>query len=77
MPYNFDKKIETKHFTVQVDTGAQYGYFEHNTLGEDCAGGLWFNDQHLYDYDGVFAIPTEVAEALTAWGYIVSKDCLA
>jgi hypothetical protein len=42
MAYTFDKKFDDGTFTVEVDTEAKYGHFEHNIHGEDRDGGLWF-----------------------------------
>ena len=64
-------QVNTKRFSIEV-SGTR-GYFEHHTKGEDCAGGLWFNTvRELVDYDGVFELPPEVIEALTAKGYNMS-----
>lgn len=73
--YNFDVKLTTKNFTVEIDTRANYGYFEHDELGDECGGGLWFADGELTDYDGVFALPSEVASILRQHGYRVDADC--
>lgn len=85
MTYNFDTKLNTKNFTVEIDTQANYGYFEHNTKGDECGGGLWFQavpmseaglekKVELIDYDGVFALPKEVITVLRTAGYIVDED---
>lgn len=87
MNYNFDVKIETEHFTVQVDTAAKYGYFEHNQLGDTCGGGLWFDKTdisgpsgitclELSDCDGVIELPKEVCQALASdvYGFIVPSE---
>ena len=50
-------------------------YFEHNGLGEDRAGGLWFDGATLDDYDGVFALPREVGRALIQLGITVDESC--
>lgn len=86
---NFDVKLETSKFSVQVDTAAHYGYFEHNTLGDECGGGLWFDPQMsgspdgieidtgkltLSDYDGAGELPMEVITALRGHGFVVDKD---
>lgn len=83
--YNFDTKLNTKNFTVEIDTQANYGYFEHNELGDECGGGLWFQvvpmseaglekKVELIDYDGVFALPKEVITVLRTAGYILDED---
>ena len=39
---NYDKKTEIKEFDVDVSAMKQRGYFEHNKLGDELAGTLWF-----------------------------------
>jgi hypothetical protein len=64
------KTLNTEHFTIGIHKGGLHGWFEHNTLGDECGGGLWFDpDGTLYDYDGVYRIPLEVLEALKANGF--------
>jgi len=63
---NYDLDISTKDFEIKVDTVKQYGFFEHNELGDQCGGGLWFEGNELTDYDGVYALPVQVYEALCA-----------
>lgn len=79
MAYNFDVKLETTNFVIEIDTAARYGYFEHKNLGEDRAGGLWFEETdtgalELVDFDGVYALPRPVAQALADNGYLVDMD---
>ncbi len=63
--YNFNLKMGTQNYTVEVDTKAKYGYFEHDYLGDGSAGGLWFDgDLKLEDYDGVYELPSEVKNIL-------------
>lgn len=69
MGYNFTVILDTKNFEISIDPEAAYGYFEHNDLGDECGGGLWFTGNDLYDYDGVFKLPAEVAQALRDHGY--------
>lgn len=69
MTYVYDLDLSTKHYEIKVSTNDHYGYFEHHELGDESAGGLWFADKELIDYDGVFELPKEVAEALKARGY--------
>jgi len=66
-PYNFNQDLSTERYTVQIDTAAQYGYFENSNTGT--GGGLWFADNTLIDYDGVFELPKQVHAALTNAGY--------
>ena len=72
MEYKFNMDISGKRYTIQVDTAAHYGYFENNKTGS--GGGLWFDGRELTDYDGVFALPTEVIEQLRANGFLVDVD---
>jgi len=65
MAYNFNLKLGTQNFTVSIDVENKYGYFEHDTLGDNCGGGLWFDsDLKLEDYDGVYDLPSEVKNIL-------------
>ena len=73
MSYNFNVVINTKNFEVGVDEEAQYGYFEHNELGDECGGGLWFSGKTLRDYDGVCGLPREVEKALKDAGFDMSE----
>lgn len=73
--YSFTQKAREGKWEVFIDPAAGRGYFEHDDFGE--GGGLWFEDQELIDYDGVFALRAEVATAIRSLGYIVDKDCEA
>jgi len=74
MAYNFNLKLGTQNFTVDIDVKKKYGYFEHDTLGDECGGGLWFdNDLKLEDYDGVFELPSEVKNILVMFN-MCDKD---
>ena len=66
------KRIYTENFEVGIHDDRKHGWFEHNELGDECGGGLWFEDDGtLYDYDGVYMIPLEVLAALKAEGFDV------
>lgn len=78
--YNFTVKLQTPVYEIKIDPQAKYGYFEHDELGEDSAGGLWFEDAEmgqlrLADYDGVFQLPREVVAGLRHGGFCVPEDC--
>jgi len=62
MAYNFNMKQQVGDWLVEVDTEKQYGYFENQEHGGE--GGLWFKDNELIDYDGVYEIPKQVIMAL-------------
>ena len=77
--YNFDRTFLTEHYEVKVSRADRYGYFEHLTRGDNSAGGLWFEPLEggllgLTDYDGVFALPGEVKQALLDAGFVVDED---
>lgn len=72
--YNFDVAFQAGKYTVQIDTKGQYGYFEHNDLGDESAGGLWLSDRSLTDYDGVFELPEAVVVGLREHGFTVDNE---
>ena len=64
-------------FEVRVNQWLGRGSFEWvGGTNEDaeCAGGLWFEEGALVDYDGVFALPKEVIEALKQLGFRTEED---
>lgn len=70
--YSFNKRLQTRNFTIEIADADSYAYFEHDRVGEDRAGGMWFKDKALTDYDGVFELPKEVIKAMQAEGYDMS-----
>ena len=76
----FDRVFRTQNFDVQISTAELKGYFEHDRLGDECAGELWFEKQEggdslvLTDYDGVFELPKEVKQVLIDNGVIFEDD---
>lgn len=74
--YNFDKTVTVGKFQIQIDSKAQYGYFEHEVLGEDRAGGLWFSNDELVDYDGpcVSGLPDNVVKGIESLGFKVDSS---
>ena len=77
--YNFDKKTTQGRYEVRIDTAAAYGYFEHETLGDESGGGLWFEiiegpRLSLTDYDGVAVLPLAVCHALRGQGVRVDPE---
>jgi len=71
-----DNRLRTQvgKFEVVINPKDNLGYFEHDYYGEDWGGGLWFDDKHLIDYDGVFELPRAVVKGIRELGYIVGKD---
>ena len=76
--YQVLKSIQSGKFTVELHE-QNHGCFEHNTLGDECGGELWFEtiggQRHLIDYDGVYALPSDVWKALEAEGIVVEESC--
>ena len=68
------KDLSDHRYTVQVSDSTNYGWFEHPIHGDERCGGLWFEGKTLTDYDGVYALPTDVCKILTAAGYIVEAE---
>lgn len=75
--YQVLKSIQSGKFTVELHE-QNHGCFEHNTLGDECGGELWFETIsgvcHLIDYDGVYALPSDVWKALEAEGIVVEEN---
>ena len=72
--YDFRTTIGTQNYTIGIDAKALYGFFEHNELGDESGGGLWFDKEfQLIDYDGVFELPSEVKNVLIQFG-MISKE---
>ena len=68
-------KVTTDNFTVEIfDETPLRGYFEHNELGDNCAGELLFDGLRLIDYDGVFELPKEVIQALRGMSFYVGEE---
>ena len=72
--YNFDLEINVGHYEIRIDSTNNYGYFEHDIYGDTMGGGLWFLNKELTDYDGVFALPTDVMTGIRALGYVVPEE---
>ncbi len=62
-------KHSTKEFHIWLTVDGYRGYFEHDLLGEDHGGGLWFENKSLTDYDGVYDLPKEIVDFLIEKGY--------
>ena len=76
----FSIRLDTDDYEIGINPINGRGYFEHNELGDESAGGLWFAnngdfEMELQDYDGVFALPLEVYEALVNSGkFVIDSD---
>jgi len=75
MSYTFNQIIDTRNFQIWIDLDRKYGYFEHKEVGDDCAGGLWFDGcMFLNDYDGVYELPGEIIRELSSRCYIDAEE---
>lgn len=57
-------------YIVNFNELKQYGSFELYSNCDDgyyAEGGLWFQDNELTDYDGIFALPSEIYNQLHKW----------
>lgn len=71
MEYDFTVRMGSQNFEVYYDPVSKYGYFEHIELGDNCGGGLWFDEKNnLIDYDGVAVLPREVRDTLQRFNMI-------
>lgn len=66
--------METKNFTLYDHADSTTMGFEHNELGDEYAGGLWFRGKNLIDYDGVFMLPKEIQQWLINNGYTFNTE---
>ena len=73
----FDIKLVTEKFCIDINVCTGQGYFEHIVRGDDCAGSLLFDGKTLLDYDGVPDLPKDVRQALAAAGYSMEGEDLA
>jgi len=60
---------ETKNYNLWFEPNNDYVYFEHDEIGDNHAGGMWFNNKTLVDYDGVFELPKEIIKYMEKEGY--------
>lgn len=78
-------KLDTKSFTR--DDGRTFNltrkrpdYASFETYMEKgggyAEGGLWIEAEVLIDFDGIYALPIEVAEWLRSLGVTVPEECL-
>jgi hypothetical protein len=64
--------------TIGYDADREYGWFEFydSESGGDewyAEGGLWFQNETLTDYDGVFSLPFFIFKYLKSKGFDVSE----
>ena len=73
-----EAKIVTIKYNISFNEERQYGSFELYDLesgGNDfyAEGGLWFKDNRLIDYDGIFSLPLPILDKLEEWGLDVDE----
>jgi hypothetical protein len=81
-PLGFNINVSTEKYTIMIDAGSTYGYFENNKTGS--GGGLWFEvipsledgeiRLSLIDYDGFSCLPISIIVAMRDSGITVSED---
>jgi len=70
----YDKKATSEKYEISISSEKQYGYFEHNYFGDELGGGLWFENNELVDYDGVYTLSEEVIEKIESLGFVVEDS---
>lgn len=68
-------RFQTKNYYGEITPDTHCGWFDHEEYGEECGGGLWFdNNMNLTDYDGVIELPKEVVQAIRDLGFYVGEE---
>lgn len=62
---------EKSKWTVTIDKIKGEGFFEYDGIE---GGGLWFEDDELVDFDGLYFLPRPVAEKIIEMGYKVDVE---
>lgn len=78
-----DMQFQAGKFSVALrkSTDVQMqGSFEHDELGDERGGGLWFQldeqgRMELIDYDGVPSLPQVIADYLRYYGFYLDELC--
>jgi hypothetical protein len=62
--------------TLYFSERESYGYIEWDIpyLNEFKVIGLWFENDELIDYDGVFSLPKQAIEMIKSSGFVVLND---
>lgn len=68
------KRIETSNYTIRLNFENNIHSFEHDIYGEDQGGSLTIDGDLLIDYDGVYALPEEIINALEIEGVIIESS---
>ena len=71
---NWEAKSVVGKYDISINFKTQKGWFEHHIYGDERGGGLWFEDDELTDYDGVYSLPNDVVTGIEELGFIVSED---
>ena len=71
---NWEAKSVVGKYDIGINPELKAGWFEHHIYGEDQGGSLWFEDDELTDYDGVYSLPNDVVTGIEELGFIVSED---
>ena len=71
---NWEAKSVVGKYDIGINPELKTGWFEHHIYGEDRGGSLWFEEDELSDYDGVYSLPKDVITGIEELGYMVSED---
>ena len=74
MIHDYTETLELGCWLVKISPSTEYGYFANTEEGE--GGGLWFEGNELYDYDGVYELPKSVFVVLLGAGYNIPWNFL-
>ena len=76
--YFAEKELSRMQFNITLkpaEGSRQYGSFECYDIDDPYTyyseGGLWFKDNELIDYDGVYSLPHQILDYLELNGYDV------
>jgi len=71
---NWEAKSVVNKFDIGINLDTSKGWFEHHIFGDEQGGGLWFENDELIDYDGVYSLPEDVITGIKELGFIVSEN---
>ena len=59
-------------YNIWIDKIKQRGGFEmYSNSNHHAEGGLWFRENELVDYDGMFSLDLNIIDQLDKWGFNV------
>lgn len=70
--HRYTKSLTIGKWETNISPSTNYGYFENINNGN--SGGLWFENNEIIDYDGVYELPQAVIEAVKKLGYGIDSS---